>query len=204
MGLTHRRSVLSLYLVTVAFTIVALIAYVGRSWQVGFALISLTAVLIAVVRFVGYFGTTIVNADRVGDKTLEPLRRSVPRALRRMATASSLEQLPGLLAELGAESGLLAIRIVNPKNLRLSRWGWESPGTDGQPTREAVSANFEISDGQETLELQFFMDVAAVSPQVRILLQLVADAAETILALPREAIRTPKPSHVDRLARGGE
>ncbi len=204
MGLTHRRSVLSLYLVTVAFTIVALIAYVGRSWQVGFALISLTAVLIAVVRFVGYFGTTIVNADRAGDKTLEPLRRSVPRALRRMATASSLEQLPGLLAELGAESGLLAIRIVNPKNIRLNRWGWESPGTEGQPTREAVSANFEISDGQETLELQFFMDVAAVSPQVRILLQLVADAAETILALPQEAIRTPKPSHVDRLARGGE
>ena len=57
---------LSLYLVSVAFTIVALIAYIGRSWQVGVALFALTAVLVAVVRFVGYF-STIVNDAQVAE-----------------------------------------------------------------------------------------------------------------------------------------
>jgi UDP-GlcNAc:undecaprenyl-phosphate GlcNAc-1-phosphate transferase len=205
-GLTHRRSVLSLYLVTIAFTIVALIAYVGRSWQVGFALFALTAVLIAVVRFVGYFSSTIVHAGPLGEKAVEPLRRAVSRVLRQMATATSPEQLPGLLTEFGAESGLLAIRIVNPKNLRLNRWGWESSETEGHSPQEANCTKFELSDGHDRLELQFFVDVAAgaVSPQARILLQLVADGAEAIFALPREASRTPAPSHVDRLAQGGE
>ncbi len=149
-GLTHRRSVLSLYLVSIAFTIVALIAYVGRSWQIGFALFALTAVLIAVVRFVGYFSSTIAGAGTLADKALEPLRRAVSRVLRQMATASSVEQLPALLTEFGAESGLLAIRIVNPKNLRLNRWGWESPALEGQSPQEAICTKFEISDGATT------------------------------------------------------
>jgi UDP-GlcNAc:undecaprenyl-phosphate/decaprenyl-phosphate GlcNAc-1-phosphate transferase len=205
-GLTHRRSVLSLYLVSIAFTIVALIAYVGRSWQVGFALFALTAVLIAVVRFVGYFSSTIASGGTLGEKALEPLRLAVFRVLRQMATASSPEHLPALLADFGTASGLLAIRIVNPKNLRLNRWGWESPETEGQPPREAICTKFDLSDGHDTLELQFFVDVAAgaVSPQARILFRLVADGAEAIFALPREAARAPASSHVDRLAQGGE
>jgi UDP-GlcNAc:undecaprenyl-phosphate GlcNAc-1-phosphate transferase len=203
-GLTHRRSVLSLYLVSIAFTIVALIAYVGRSWQVGFALFALTAVLIAVVRFVGYF--TIVNAAQVTEEGLEPLRRSVPRILRRMMTAGSLDHLPGLLSEFGAESGLLAIRIVNPKNERLKRWGWESPQAENEPTREAVCTSFAVSDGRETLHVEFLVKSATgrVGPQIRVLLQLVVDGAEALLAMPRETVRTPVPSHSERIADGGK
>ncbi len=204
-GLTHRRSVLSLYLISIAFTIVALIAYVGRSWQVGVALFALTAVLVAVVRFVGYF-STIVNGAHVAEEGLEPLRRSVPRVLRRMTTAPSLERLTALLGEFGAESGLLAIRIANPKNDRLKRWGWESPQTESEPTREAVCASFAISDGNETLHLEFLIKNASgrVGPQVRVLLQLVADGAEALLARPSEPVRTPAPSHSERIAHGVE
>jgi UDP-GlcNAc:undecaprenyl-phosphate GlcNAc-1-phosphate transferase len=204
MGLTHRRSVMSLYLVSIAFTIVALIAYAGRSWQIGFALFALTTVLIAVVRFVGYF-STVVNAGQVGEEGLEQLRRSVPRVLRRLAAAGSPEQLPALLGEFGAEGGLLAIRIVSPKNQRLKQWGWESPKTETEPTREAICASFAVPDGRETLQLQFFVESATgrIGPQARILLQLVADSAESLLALPREAIRTPAAGHAERIAQGG-
>jgi UDP-GlcNAc:undecaprenyl-phosphate GlcNAc-1-phosphate transferase len=205
MGLTHRRSVLSLYLVSVAFTIVALIAYLGRSWQIGFALFALTAVLVGIVRFVGYF-STIVNVSQVGQDDLEPLRRSVPRVLRRMAAAGSLEQLPVLLGEFGAESGLLAVRIVNPKNQRLKRWGWESPRTQTEPAKEAVCASFLVSDGPDRLQVEFFFENASgrVNPQVQILLQLVADGAEALIALPREKVRAPAPSHSERIAHGSK
>ncbi len=197
----------SLYLVSIAFTMVALIAYI-RALLAGRhrALTALTAVLVAVVRFVGYF-STIVNEAQVEEEGLEPLRRSVPRVLRGMTTAGSLEHLPALLGEFGAESGLLAIRILNPKNERLKRWGWESPLTETEPTREAVCASFAVSDGQETLQVEGSWSrtrQVESGPQVYVLLQLVADGAEALLAMPREAIRTPAPSHSDRIARGGE
>jgi UDP-GlcNAc:undecaprenyl-phosphate GlcNAc-1-phosphate transferase len=207
MGLTHRRSVLSLYLLSVAFTIVALVAYFGRSWEIGFALFALTAILVGVVRFVGYFNT-FVNVSRVEtEEQVAALRRAVLRALRRMMTAGSLEQLPAVLAAFGTESGLLAISIVNPKNERLKRWGWESPRTEDVTQREALCANFEISDGREALELQFFVGAStgAIGPQTRIMLQLVADGAEAMLGSREEAVRFPTTSGSSEwVAQGGE
>jgi UDP-GlcNAc:undecaprenyl-phosphate GlcNAc-1-phosphate transferase len=207
MGLTHRRSVLSLYVLSIAFTIVALVAYFGRSWEIGFALFTLVAILVGVVRFVGYFNT-LTNVGHVeSEEQSEALRRAVLRVLRRMVAADgSAEQLPAVLADFGRESRLLAISIVNPKNERLKRWGWEGSRTEDQAPREALCANFEISDGREKLDLQFFVDAAtgAIGPQTRILLRLVADGAEAMIALPREPVRTPVASPVELLVQGGE
>jgi UDP-GlcNAc:undecaprenyl-phosphate GlcNAc-1-phosphate transferase len=208
MGLTHRRSVLSLYLLSVAFTLVALVTYFGRSWAVGFALFALVSILVGVVRFVGYFNTVtdVVRIDN--EENSEALRRAVLRVLRRMAMADhrSIEQLPAVLAEFGRESGLLAISIVNPKNERLKRWGWESTRAEAETEREALCANFAISDGREHLDLQFFVraGVGSVGPQTRILLRLVADGAEEMIALPLESVRTPVSSSVELLVQGGE
>lgn len=206
MGLTHRRSVLSLYVLSVAFTVVALIAYFGRSWEVGFALFALTAILVGVVRFVGYFNTFTNVGKLENEENSEALRRSVLRALRSLMTARSIETLPAVLAEFGREGGLLAISIVNPKNERLKRWGWESPCIGDEAPREALCATFGISDRGEALELQFFVDAAAgaIGPQTRILLQLVADGAEGMLSLPNESARAPLTPPHEWLVQGGE
>lgn len=212
MGLTHRRSVLSLYLLSIAFTIVALIAYFGRSWQIGFALFTLTAILVGVVRFVGYFNSFINVSQVETEEQSARLRRAVLRALRQMVAHASLEQLPAVLADFGSDSGLLAISIVNPKNERLKRWGWESPLAEAQ--REALCVHFAISVGPESLELQFFVEAASthVGPETRVLLQLVADAAEAMLARPREEMRAaaddegrvPATSRHEWFAQGGQ
>jgi UDP-GlcNAc:undecaprenyl-phosphate GlcNAc-1-phosphate transferase len=207
MGFTHRRSVLALYTLSVTFTVVALVAYVGRSWQIGVALIALTTVLAVVVRFVGYFNANVGTAIGVAvDPGSTNLRKAIPVGLRRMGDATTVDELPGILAKFGGESGLLAIRIVNPDNLRLKSWGWESPRTGGQPAREATCTKFGVSDGRGgMLELQFFSEGTGgtVGPQVHILLQLMADAAEAMLVATRE-IRTPTASRTERVARGGE
>ena len=207
MGLTHRRSVLSLYLLSIAFTIVALVTYFGRSWEIGFALFALTAILVGVVRFVGYFNSVLNVGPVESEAQSEALRRAVFRVLRRMMAAGSIEQLPAVLAEFGTDSGLLAISILNPKNERLKRWGWESPRTQDEKQREALCATFGISDGHETLELQFFVDasVGAIGPQTRILLRLVADGADAMFALPHVAPRTVALATSDQwIAQGGE
>jgi UDP-GlcNAc:undecaprenyl-phosphate GlcNAc-1-phosphate transferase len=207
MGLTHRRSVLSLYLLCLAFTVVALVTYFGRSWQIGLALCTLTVVVVSVVRFVGYFNAVVVASPSAGIELSDSLRRPVLRALRRILTANSTDHLPNILAEFGLDSGVLAIHLVNRKNDRLKRWGWESPGAEGGEEREAICTSFAVAGASEALELQFFTDAAAgaLGPQARILLQLVADAAEEMFSLAREShppALSPKGS--DRLAYGGE
>ena len=63
MGLTHRRAVLSLYLVSIAFTIVRSLVVYCRPLVAGRRRRSLRSRrLIAVVRFVGYFGSRL-NAE---------------------------------------------------------------------------------------------------------------------------------------------
>jgi UDP-GlcNAc:undecaprenyl-phosphate GlcNAc-1-phosphate transferase len=201
MGLTHRRSVLSLYLLSILFTVAALVAYFGRSWQIGAALFALTSVLVGVVRFVGYFNSSLAGVTQFAiDEPSELLRQAVPRVLVRMADVPQ-ERLPGIFAQFGEESGLLAIRIVNQKNERLKQWGWEAP-QQGEVSREAECATFQVSQGRETLELQFFVAAASgvVGSKTRILLQLVADATATMLASPREAPATLSTERGERRA----
>ncbi len=205
MGLTHRRAVLSLYMVSVVFTILALMVYFGRSWQIGAAFFALTALLVGVVRFVGYFNSSLVAAGRAGGEELcDALRRSVPRVLRRMSEAHASEQLPGILAAFGEETGFLAIGIRNGNNERLKLWRWESPKA-GSSSAEATCGTFAVSGGGESLSLQFFLDSAAgiIGPQTRILLQLVADAASGVLvAAAAGALPEPSVPRSDRVAQG--
>jgi UDP-GlcNAc:undecaprenyl-phosphate GlcNAc-1-phosphate transferase len=204
LGLTHRRAVVSLYLISMAFTLVSLVVYFGRSWQIGAALLTLTALVGGLVRFAGYFGTSLAGSRPTWDPNpvSNALRRAVPRALRRMAEASSLEQLPAILARFGNESGLLAISIVNPNSKPLQRWDWDSPQTEQGGSREAACAKFQIGTGREQRELHFFVDDAAnsIDPQVHALLRLVADGAEAMLASRLESPRRASEAGPDRVA----
>jgi UDP-GlcNAc:undecaprenyl-phosphate GlcNAc-1-phosphate transferase len=204
MGLTHRRTVLSLYLLSVLFTTVALVTYVGRSWQVGAALFALTVVLVGVIRFVGYFGTSVVGIERfvkVANDGPEALRKAVPLALAQLAAPELPEQLPAILAQFGAAAGLLAVRISNPNNQKLNQWGWEALPQNGARL-EAACASFDIADERGPFRLQFFVDAPSgeVGPKTHVLLQLVADAASTMLTAKREALRAAPPVREGRLA----
>jgi UDP-GlcNAc:undecaprenyl-phosphate/decaprenyl-phosphate GlcNAc-1-phosphate transferase len=199
MGLTHRRTVLWLYLLSVFFTAVALVTYLGRSWQIGAALFALTVVLVGVIRFVGYFGSSFAGVGGLAAAALaadgpEALRKAVPRALARMTATEPPDQLPTLLADFAAAAGLLAVRIVNPNNNRLKQWGWEALPQDGE-RREAACASFEVPDDRGLLQLQFFVDspTGKVGPKTYVLLQLVADAASAMLTANREHPRAATP-----------
>jgi hypothetical protein len=140
---------------------------------------------VGVVRFVGYFNSSILAIGHAAGDELSPaLRRSVPKVLRRMFAGSSVDELPVILADFGEESGLVAVAIVNPNSERLQRWRWESPRMARRASRDASCATFRLSGGRQPIELQFFVDAAAgiIGPQMRILLQLVADGAEAMLA----------------------
>lgn len=191
-GLTQRRAVLSLYALSVSFTVLALVVHVGRSWQIGLTLFVLSALVVGVVRFMGNFNSPFAAASRAAaEERSEPLRRSVPRLLLALADAASAESVKATLARFGEETRLLAIAIVSASDRRANRWCWQSPAS-ATSWRDETCTKFDISDGRDALEIQFFTDstTGVVGPTTRILLQLVADGAEASLTAslePREA-----------------
>ena len=52
LGLTPRRAVLTLYAVSLVFTFTAIIIALGRDWEIGVALLTVSVLLVALVRFV--------------------------------------------------------------------------------------------------------------------------------------------------------
>jgi UDP-GlcNAc:undecaprenyl-phosphate GlcNAc-1-phosphate transferase len=185
LGLTHRRAVLVLYGLSLMFTLVALAIHLGRSWQIGAALLVLTASLVGIVRFVGYFNGILERRQLAQrDALTEALRARVPLALQQIDGARSVEDLPSLLTEFATQVRLLAVAIVAPAEARVSNWRWEYSDIGQHQSREAVCAKYRVTDAAGLpLELQFFYDspTGAVGPQAEILLQLVADAAESLL-----------------------
>ena len=185
LGLTHRRAVLLLYGLSLAFTLVALAVHFGRSWQVGGALLLISVLLVGVVRFTGYFNASLITSGKAArDAFAERLRRGVPGALTRFASARSADELEGLLLRFAKEHDMLAIEFVAGEKARLASWRWETPETTKQVFREAVSVKFTVVDDYAVAsELQFFWDSpeAGAGLQAEILLQLVADASELLL-----------------------
>jgi UDP-GlcNAc:undecaprenyl-phosphate GlcNAc-1-phosphate transferase len=181
LGLTHRRAVLVLYALSMVFTAIALVVHLGRSWQIGLALLVLTATLVSVVRFTRYFTSAIARREsRQRDALTESLRKLVPITIARIHDARAAEDVRPLLQELAEDVDLLAVELrpADAKEGDPRRWRWESPKVGGRE-REAATAQFSFKDENDSgYELTFFLDSAdgGVSPQAEILLQLVCDA----------------------------
>jgi UDP-GlcNAc:undecaprenyl-phosphate GlcNAc-1-phosphate transferase len=196
-GLTHRRAVLSLYVISISFTALALVVHLGRSWQIGLTLFVLSALLVGVVRFMRDFNSPSAAVSRAAaEERSEPLRRCVPRVLLALGAGSSAENLKTVLARFGEEAGLLAIAIVSASDRRSHRMCWQSSSA-ASSWRDETCTKFEISDGRDALEIQFFTDstTGIVGPTTRILLQLVADGAEATLAASLERAETAEVQH---------
>ena len=88
MGVTHRRAVLILYGLSILFTLAAMAVSIGRSWQVGAAIVGAAAALVGVVRFVGYF-EYLHSARRQKARLRTPDTERVRSALPDLARALS-------------------------------------------------------------------------------------------------------------------
>lgn len=187
LGLTHRRAVLLLYAMSLLFTLAALAIYIGRSWQVGVALVLLMVSLVGIVRFVGYFDHAMLRLrqrEQRRDPRVEQLRRLVPLTLAKVASARTADDVRNVLEHFAREAKMLAVELVVPPEADIRAWRWELPDVGERIIRDAISATFALRGADShAIELKFQWDGAAgeVSPQEDILLQLVCDAVESVL-----------------------
>jgi UDP-GlcNAc:undecaprenyl-phosphate GlcNAc-1-phosphate transferase len=187
LGLSHRRAVLILYGASVLFTLASLAIYIGRSWQVGLTLAAIAGVVIALVRFVGYFNSVLLmKAQTVRGPKVEALRKATPDVIARLRQAPSFDDVRLLLERFAAEVPLLAVDFVAAGGAKFQAWCWKTL-EDQKPGVEEVSVKFPLRDGGgKTHHLRFAWDAPGsdLSPQAEILLQLVADAVEQQMKRP--------------------
>ena len=180
LGLTHRRAVIVLYGVCVVFTASAIAISLGRVWESGLALLAASAVLIALVRFVGYFEYLHLirrQKARIYDQRTNLLRLALPELLRRLSGVRSEDEVMGVLQDAVAQSELERVEIESA--------GGEQR-IEGLPppsgSRDLVRAAYPIGRedrARAKIRFLFRSDEADVRPETAILLQLLVDATAT-------------------------
>jgi UDP-GlcNAc:undecaprenyl-phosphate GlcNAc-1-phosphate transferase len=185
MGLTQRRAVLLLYGVSVVLTIGAVAISLGRTWQVGFALLLASATMIALVRFAGYFDYVRSRSRQLGgpyDQRTERLRRLVLRMPELTQRAAGEAQVWDLLATVAQQAALTRVQVLAmPEGRQVFLW---ETGQAADRVGELTRARFCIGpeeSAKSEVEFAWLGEVPRPSPQAAMLLQLVVDFVEAVL-----------------------
>jgi UDP-GlcNAc:undecaprenyl-phosphate GlcNAc-1-phosphate transferase len=176
LGLTHRRAVILLYGVCVAFAACAIALSLGRSWETGIALLSASIVVVALLRLTGYSGYLHLggrNKTVVYDETTERLRQAIPRVLGMLATADSEDDIVRALRLSLEPCGLAAVELHSAD-------GPIQNIADGNavPTTTSVRVSYPLGSAHAVnarIEFVAGRDCEVVAPTARILLQLLVD-----------------------------
>jgi UDP-GlcNAc:undecaprenyl-phosphate GlcNAc-1-phosphate transferase len=197
MGLTHRRAVLTLYGISIFFTVAAISIAVGRDWQGGVAIAIVSFVAVALFRSLGYLDYVRRigrQKERVRGADTAALLRTVPPALAAFGAASDEAEVWTVLEDMLTTSSLgnAEVRAEDGAVLRTFV-------VDESATRdEMVSARFPIGPdtfSRATIVFRWRTGEDQVNPQTEILLQLAVDGLALALARTRSLLG-PRPPQV--------
>ncbi|MFT3714287.1 MAG: MraY family glycosyltransferase [Archangium sp.] len=203
MGITHRRAVLIIYGVTVLLCISAIAIAFGRQWQVGAAILGVSAVLFGLIRFIGYFEYLMVlsrQKKRIRSRHEEWLRKVVLRVPAQFGSAATEEQLFRQLEWLAREARLDSIELRSAgKQVGL----WSGNDYDDMSKRDVTQASFGLLVESCELKFSWRSEFGDVPPAMDMLLQLVVDQVDEHLrrvgsalvpVTPAVEVKQPAPS----------
>lgn len=178
MGITHRRAVLIIYGVTVVLCAGAIGITFGRQWQVGAAVLGVSAVLFGLIRFIGYFEYLTQLArqkQRIRSRHVEWLRKSVLRVPAQFAQATDHDGVLARLQWLANEARLHSVALLRGATVEK-----ELHGDDYQDMgeRDVTTASFPLFGEACEVRFSWKSEHGDVSPQMDIMLQLVVDQLE--------------------------
>jgi UDP-GlcNAc:undecaprenyl-phosphate/decaprenyl-phosphate GlcNAc-1-phosphate transferase len=214
MGITHRRAVLILYGASLVFTAAALGVALGHSWLVGVAILVASAVLVGLVRFVGYFEYLLLmrrQRARLRSPETEALRKMVPQLAQLFEAPEDETEVFALLASVSETAELATVEVVEVGAKQpLHRW---EAGRGTVEVSELVSARYPLGEdhlARADLRIRWRSTAGDVSPQMEILLQVLVDIFTSALVRVRSSMaprspeipgdaaeRVSRPAHVD-------
>jgi len=177
LGLTHKRTVLTLYGASIAFMAVAIALALGRDWSVGVAMLFATVLVLGMVRFGRYFEALRLPKAPGSIRPYDPLTqrlRATIADLMPLATAADPVELRQELERVLRSAGFQRIEIRHEGDL-VSEWS----STPSITSRVALSRSFDVGagNGSGRTRVSFFWDGerATPTPQADVLLHVVAD-----------------------------
>jgi UDP-GlcNAc:undecaprenyl-phosphate GlcNAc-1-phosphate transferase len=193
MGITHRRAVMILYGVCVVLTVAAIGVSLGRSWEVGLALLAATVVMVGLVRFVGYseyLNLRWRQKAHLYDVHTERLRRLMPELPTRLMCAEDEQAVWRELGRLVREAELSYVEVILKSGVE-ERVVFREPAEVSDSTiRELVCAEYPLGrqDAPAKLRFGWLSETGDVSAQIDILLQIVADLVGRVLSSLRSQL----------------
>ena len=196
MGFTHRRAVLTLYGVSIFFTVAAVGVSLGRSWTVGIAMLGASVGLVGIVRFVGIFEFVLANRRskaRLRSRDTELLRAAVPPALLSLARASTEADVWLEIDAFLARAKLARVELVAlvaPAELALEPPAevvakhWPASSVEAPELLELASVRFPVGRddrARAALRFRWESETGDSSAQADVLLQLVVDVVAQAL-----------------------
>lgn len=206
MGITHRRAVLIIYGVSVALCVGAIAIALGRSWEVGAAILGVSAVLFGLIRFIGYFEYLIIigrQKQRIRSRHVEWLRKCVLRFPSQLEGATTEQALWGAIPWLAKEARLDFAELMQQRDkewVSVQRWAGDDYGD--MDVRDVSTARFPLGNPTMGFQLKFGWrsEYGDVPPQMEILLQLVVDQVDTALRrVKSEKVKAEEPEAVGEL-----
>jgi UDP-GlcNAc:undecaprenyl-phosphate/decaprenyl-phosphate GlcNAc-1-phosphate transferase len=168
LGVTHRRAVLILYAISVILTVAAIGISLGRSWQVGVALLAVTAVS---------------QKARLYDCHTERLRRLIPELLAHFEEARREADAWDALTRAMDQANFGYCEVGDRTGPEFA-YRWSAPGSDPRDRRRLVAAEFPVGrddNARATIRFGWHAESEDVSPESQILLQVIVDGFENRL-----------------------
>lgn len=213
MGITHRRAVLIIYAACICLTVASIVVALGRSWEIGVALVTIIGVLFGLMRFAGVFEQMTMarrQRQRIRGRETERLRHIVLELPTRLDRAKDEDAVLDVLGWVRDQGGLSFVEV------------YRYPGTSAEVTpgvppvlvkrfppdetarsADVVTARFPLGPERRArgdAKFGWSSELGDVSPQTDILLQLVVDAvAARLLAVGSTLVVAPEAEDADRV-----
>jgi UDP-GlcNAc:undecaprenyl-phosphate GlcNAc-1-phosphate transferase len=203
LGLTHRRAVVVLYGVSIAFACCAVLMAFGGGWGNGGALLIATLILLGLMRQAGYFDYLHRRGRveaRIYDGLTERLRRALPEVFESLRVSEDERDVFRVVRRTIGDTGcsVIELRAQGATLHRFEESGAEAVGS----VRRAFPLGPDAI-ARAHVEFVWHVDDGEPSVQASILLQLVADAIAAALgrcdsplspAKPPEPVRSEHPA----------
>lgn len=210
MGITHRRAVHILYGISVVFTGLGIAISLGRSWEVGLSLLIATALIVGLIKYVGYFEQlkpALSGRAPLQSAQTNLLRFAIPALPARLCAAKDEKELWAELSRLGREIQLDRIEVaaVDKGEAQAAKEGpsahflWERYNKASRLSDAMIHAHFFL--GEEALathEIRYAWESPAgeLSPQMEMLLLLLTDMLSAELLRLKSPLM-PGPAKLD-------
>jgi UDP-GlcNAc:undecaprenyl-phosphate GlcNAc-1-phosphate transferase len=201
MGITHRRAVLIIYGITVALCVAAIAIAFGRNWEVGAAVLGVSALLFGLIRFIGYFEYLVVAArqkKRINSRHVEWLRKVVLLLPGKFQQARTEDEVMAVLGWLAREARFDLIQVATPRgNEREVVRALRGDDYQDMDRRDITATELPLGgpDGP-SVRFEWRSEFGEVPPQMDILLQLVVDATAAALVAVGSPL-VPRPAQAE-------